>query len=81
MEVKWRQNGARMGSRRRQSRRKKPMQQKRGFPLDPFPYFGRKSVQHGPKLAPKMEPRWLKNRSKNRSFFFDASWDRVLARF
>ena len=25
--------------------------------------------QHGPNLAPKMEPRWPKNRCKNRSFF------------
>ena len=64
-----RQNGARMGSRRRKNRRKTPTQQKRGFPPDPLPHFGRKWCQHGPKLAPKMEPRWLKKSIPNSIIF------------
>ena len=42
-------------------------QQKRGRSLTRSPHFERKSCQHGPKLGPKLELKWIKNPSKNRS--------------
>ena len=65
---KWSQNVAKLGSRRRKNHEKKLRQKKRGD-FTALPLLSRKSGQHGSKLAPKMEPRWQKNRSQNRSFF------------
>ena len=49
------------------NRVKKATQQKRGRSSTESLHFDRKSGQHGPNLAPKLELKWTKNRCKNRS--------------
>ena len=51
------------------NRLKKATQQKRGRNLIPLPLLGRKSGQHGPNLATKIDQKSIKNRCKNLSFF------------
>ena len=58
-----------IGPRRKISKRKF-QRNKKGADFQKNAPFGRKRGQHCPNLVPKMEPRWSKNRSQNRSFFW-----------
>ena len=52
------------------NRFKKATQQKKGRRPTGSLHFGRKSGQHGPKLGSKIDQKSIKNRCKNRSFFW-----------
>ena len=66
--LKWSPNGAKLESKRRKSKKKKPRQQNSGRRAKTSRHLKRKRSLHGPNLGFKMEPRCPKNRSPNRSF-------------
>ena len=66
---KWSQNGAKMGSTWRKNRRKTSAQQKRGGTPQSRSILVEKMANMAPTWGSQMEPRLLKNRSKNQALF------------
>ena len=63
IEPRWRQKGA-----KRAPKSKNNIDPtKKRVVLELPPYFVQKSGQHGSKLGPKLELKWIRNPSKNRS--------------
>ena len=62
--------GGQDGSKIEKNRLKKATQHKTGRHLTAPPLLSRKNGQHGSKLASKIDQKSIKNRCKNRSFFW-----------